>query len=156
MGGRPCPGPHLPPFVPLKVARAERPESSMVLEGRAGQPFLLGEDPALPLPLWLAAWTIRDPQSSKQRLVPTFILTQRIPLYWVPLSTPQRQRKPRLRALGTWASLLPPSHGTGPLWRVQFPPGSQRGSPGGKVSNAGTLPLPFWPHPVPWVGAGTF
>lgn len=52
-------------------------------------------------------------------------------------------------------SLLPRNPGAGLLWRVQLPLDSQRGSPGGKVSEGWMLPVLAWTHVTPSVDSVT-
>ncbi|KAK1337739.1 hypothetical protein QTO34_002372 [Cnephaeus nilssonii] len=92
-----------------KVAKAERPMSSVVPDGSTEAASAQGEPSTPDLPP-----------------------DRRGPLWWVPLSLPPREKNPRLRDPRMRVSLLPQNHGAGPLWRVRLPPGHQRGSPGGK------------------------
>lgn len=140
VGGRPCTAPVFPHLFARRWATLSGPRPQWSLMAAPRQPLHLRGRPAPPLPLWLS-WTLREFQSCKQGLAPTFFtLTRRCLLWWVPLSSPLRERKPRLRVPGMWASLLPLSRGAGLLWRPPLAQGSRRGSPGGKVSDSWTPP----------------
>lgn len=142
VGGRPCTAHIFGHLFDCRWAKQSGLHPRWSLMAALGQPLLLRGCSAspLPLPLWLA-WTLQDPQSCKQGPALAFLsLTWGRPLWWILLSPPLRERKPRFRVPGTPATLLPLNHGAGLPWKPPLPLGGQKAPLGGKVSDGWTPP----------------